>query len=159
MLASRIGVLGIILHFSLAGLFRGGFEGWKDFPEKLKKSLRTADWEPDRVSSYCFTIAARFPEGKQVGLKAQMRLETSAVFFQPRSRRILGGWEGGGCLFKQTYVSAVEHAHIGATRNPEKEECTYSEEYRPLDSALGSCSHTWSFSASSRTALPEAWSR
>lgn len=80
-------------------------------------------------------------------------------FFQPTSICIL--WDGvklgnaksGECRF---ILAWWQYAHIGATKNPEKEEWTYSEEYRPFDSALGNWSHTWSFSVRSMMALPEA---
>lgn len=79
------------------------------------------------------------------------------TFFQPTSICILwGGVELGNAFSGRFILARWEYAHIGATKNPEKEEWTYSEEYSPFDSALGSWSHTWSFSVRSIMALPEA---
>lgn len=79
------------------------------------------------------------------------------TFLQPTSICILwGGVELGNAFAGRFILARWEYAHIGATRNPEKEEWTYPEEYSPFDSALGSWSHTWSFSVRSIMALPEA---
>lgn len=111
-----------------------------------------------------FMLAASFFKGKFVGLKAQCYTlenenESHWVFSLFPCTFCGVGWSGvklGSAFSSRFRLAQWEPTHMGAMRNPEKEEWTYSEEYKPLDSALGSCSHTWSFSVSSKMALPEA---